>query len=327
MGGGIAENLRAAGFLHAVWDARDAACARFPAVPWGLEKVADCDIILLAVPGSAQIGALFDAGLLELGFPDTGLPDMGLPDTGLPDTGPPDTDLPDTGPPDTDLPDTDPPDTGPTDRDAGRVLVDLTTSDPGATARLAARAAQAGAAYLDAGMSGGAAGAAAGQLTLMIGGAPEVLARIRPVLDRIAAQILHVGPSGAGHTMKLVHNMICHTIFLATTEGCRAAARAGIPLESAIAAINAGNARSFVSERRFPDHIISGEFDGRSVAGNLAKDLSLASALFDDLKQPSAYVHLTAGLLAQVGEQGLLEQDFTRLFPAYDALVRSWKQA
>lgn len=292
MGGGIAENLRAAGLLRAVWDARDAACAHFPTVPCGLEKVAGCDIILLAVPGSAQIGALFDAGLLELALPDSGLPE-----------------------------------TGPTDRGAGRVLVDLTTSDPGATARLAARAAQAGAAYLDAGMSGGAAGAAAGQLTLMIGGAPEVLARIRPVLDRIAAQILHVGPSGAGHTMKLVHNMICHTIFLATTEGCRAAARAGIPLESAIAAINAGNARSFVSERRFPDHIISGEFDGRSVAGNLAKDLSLASALFDDLKQPSAYVHLTAGLLAQAGEQGLQEQDFTKLFPAYDALVRSWKQA
>ena len=55
--------------------------------------------------------------------------------------------------------------------------------------------------------------------------------------------------------MKLIHNMICHTIFLATSEGCRLAERLGISLETAIAVINSGNARSFVSEQRFPDHV------------------------------------------------------------------------
>lgn len=271
MGGGIAANLRAAQVLRAVWDANSAACARFPEAESGIAAVAGCDIVLLVVPGSAQIAALFDAGLLD-------------------------------GPP-------------------GRVLIDLTTSDPKATKLLAARAEAAGAEYLDAGMSGGAGGAASGKLTLMIGGSADTLARVRPVLDTIATRIFHVGPSGAGHTMKLVHNMICHTIFMATAEGCRAAERAGIPLESAIEVINAGNARSFVSERRFPDHILSGRFDGRSVTANLAKDLLQAKALFDALEQPSAYAGLTAALLQRALSAGMADQDFTCLYPAYDSLI------
>ncbi|SDX29757.1 NAD(P)-dependent oxidoreductase [Roseicitreum antarcticum] len=211
--------------------------------------------------------------------------------------------------------------TGILDGPPGRVMVDLTTSDPRTTKDLAARAQACGAAYLDAGMSGGAAGAQSGSLTLMIGGSDDALARAQPALDQIAAQIFHVGPAGAGHTMKLVHNMICHTIFLATTEGCRAATAAGIPLERAVEVLNAGNARSFVSERRFPDHIVSGTYDGRSVAGNLAKDLDMARALFADLDQASPYVNLTAALLAQAGPLGMMTQDFTRLYLAYDQLV------
>jgi 3-hydroxyisobutyrate dehydrogenase len=203
----------------------------------------------------------------------------------------------------------------------GRVLVDLTTSAPDATRRLAARAGEAGLRYLDAGMSGGAAGAAAGRLTLMVGGAEEALAQARPLLETIAARIFHVGPTGAGHAMKLAHNMVCHTIFLATAEGCRAAERAGVPLARAIEVMNAGNARSFVSERRFPDHIVSGTFDGRSRVANLAKDLAMAEAMFDDLGQPAPYVGLTASLLAAATGLGMAEEDFTRLYPAYDLLA------
>ena len=101
--------------------------------------------------------------------------------------------------------------------------------------------------------------------------------RAVPCSERIASNVIHVGETGAGHAMKLIHNMICHTIFLATSEGCRLAERLGIPLETAIAVINSGNARSFVSEQRFPDHIISRTFDGRSTTANLAKDLGMAA--------------------------------------------------
>lgn len=212
-------------------------------------------------------------------------------------------------------------DAGLLDGTSGRVFVDLTTSDPGATKRLAERAAEADAAYLDAGMTGGAAGATSGKLTLMVGGDETALARARPALEQFTERIFHMGPSGAGHAMKLVHNMICHTIFLATAEGCRAAERAGIPLDRAVEVLNAGNARSFVSERRYPDHVVSGRFDGRSRVGNLGKDLGMAAELFAGLEQPSAYVTLTADLLAAADRLGMASEDFTRLYPEYDRLV------
>lgn len=272
MGGGIARVLDAAGLLAAVWDVRPDAVSGLGLsgpVATGVDALAECDVVLMPVPGSAEVAALLDAGLAAPG---------------------------------------------------ARVLVDLTTAHPDASVPLARRAQAAGVGYLDAGMTGGAAGAASGRLTLMLGGNAADLARARPALDAVAARVFHVGPSGAGHTMKLVHNMICHTVFMATVEGCRAAERAGIPLERAVEVLNAGNARSFITERRFPDHILSGRFDGRSHVGNLAKDLGMAADLFRQMDTPGPYADLTAALLASALAQGLGTQDFTRLYEAYGRL-------
>jgi 3-hydroxyisobutyrate dehydrogenase len=203
----------------------------------------------------------------------------------------------------------------------GQIIVDLTTSDPVATGRLAEIAGQAGRHYVDAGMSGGAMGAEDGRLTLMVGGDSETVARCGPVFDAIAERVIHVGGVTAGHTMKLVHNMVCHTIFLATSEGCRTAEKAGISLDKAVEVLNAGNARSFVSEVRFPRHILSGRYDGRSRVSNLAKDLAMAAGLASTLEQPAPYAELTAALLARALEDGLAEEDFTRLHDAYDGLA------
>ena len=186
---------------------------------------------------------------------------------------------------------------------------------------LAALAGDRGRAYVDAGMSGGAAGADAGRLTLMVGGEAEALARCRPVLDAIATCIFHLGPVGAGHAMKLVHNMVCHTIFLATAEGCRLAERTGLDLATVVEVLNAGNARSFVSERRFPDHILSGNWDGRSTVANLAKDLRMAVDLADEAAAPAAYGPLTARLLSDAVAAGLAERDFTTLYRELDRLL------
>lgn len=163
----------------------------------------------------------------------------------------------------------------------GQVLVDLTTSDPERTRALAASATKHGRVYLDGGMTGGAAGADAGTLTLMMGGDEAALARVRPALDAIAKRVFLVGPSGAGHTLKLIHNMVVHTNFLAACEACRMAEDAGLDLTAVIDVFNAGNARSFITEQRFPNHILSGRFDGRSTVSNLAKDLAMAASYAD----------------------------------------------
>ena len=202
------------------------------------------------------------------------------------------------------------------------ILWDFTTSDPVYTKKLASRAAAAGVPYMDAGMTGGGAkGADEGTMTLMIGGDGEVLERSRAVLEACAGKLIHLGPSGAGHTMKVVHNLITHTNFLACSEAGRLAEAAGIDLADMIKVFNAGNARSFISERRFPDHILSGTWDGRSRIYNLRKDVRMAVALAKELGSPMRLGHQTLAWIEAAVEAGMEEEDFTRLYPALDRLA------
>lgn len=204
----------------------------------------------------------------------------------------------------------------------GLILWDFTTSDPVYTKRLAAQAEAAGVPYMDAGMTGGGAkGADEGTMTLMIGGDTAALDRSRPVLEACARELIHLGPSGAGHTMKVVHNLITHTNFLACSEAGRLAEAAGIALADMIRVFNAGNARSFISERRFPDHILSGTWDGRSRIYNLRKDVGMAVALSQELGTPMRLGHQTLAWLQAAVDAGMEEEDFTRLYPALSDLA------
>lgn len=204
----------------------------------------------------------------------------------------------------------------------GQVIVDLTTSDPGESQAFAATRAAAGQAYLDAAMTGGAAGADAGTLTLMIGGEPAALEKARPALAAFAGRMFHIGPVGAGHAMKLVHNMILHGMFLATCEGLTVARRAGIDAATAVAVLNAGNARSFVSEVRFPRDILSGTMDARSTVANLEKDLGLAVDYCARVGGTAPYGALTRDLLRRAIADGMARSDFSYLFPQFEALVK-----
>jgi len=204
----------------------------------------------------------------------------------------------------------------------GLILWDFTTSDPVYTKRLALQASESGVPYMDAGMTGGGAkGADEGTMTLMIGGAQEVLERSRLVLEACAGELIHLGDSGAGHTMKVVHNLITHTNFLACSEAGRLAEAAGIELADMIRVFNAGNARSFISERRFPDHILSKTWDGRSRIFNLRKDVGMAVALSKELGSPMRIGHQTLAWIEAAVEAGMEEEDFTRLYPALDKLT------
>jgi 3-hydroxyisobutyrate dehydrogenase len=203
----------------------------------------------------------------------------------------------------------------------GLVVYDFTTSDPVATKALAARAAAHGIAYLDAGMSGGATGADAGTLTLMVGGDKAAFERTRTLLDPIADRVFHLGSSGAGHTMKLIHNMVCHTIFLATCEGGRMAETAGINLVDMIDVFNVSNARSYASEVRFPKHVLSGKWDARSRVYNLRKDLSMAVGLAGTLDAKVPLGTVTRDFLDAAIAQGMTDIDYSRLYERFDEIV------
>ncbi|MGJ8595014.1 NAD(P)-dependent oxidoreductase [Sulfitobacter sp.] len=204
----------------------------------------------------------------------------------------------------------------------GLILWDFTTSDPTRTKGLAVQANAVGAGYMDAGMTGGGAkGADDGTMTLMIGGPKELFEKSKPVLTSCAGELIYLGPSGAGHTMKVVHNLITHTNFLACSEAGQLAEAAGIDLADMIKVFNAGNARSFISERRFPDHILSETWDGRSRVFNLHKDVGMAVALSKEVGSPMRIGHQTLAWLEAAVEAGMEEEDFTRLYPALGDLA------
>lgn len=208
------------------------------------------------------------------------------------------------------------------------VIIDLTTSAPAQSTALAADLSTRGFSYLDAAMTGGAAGADAGNLTLMIGAEPEHLVRCKPIFDAIADQCFHLGPVGSGHAMKLVHNLILHSSFLATCEGLALAGRFGLDPSQAVNVLNAGNARSFVTEVRFPRDILSGSMDARSVVVNLAKDLGLAVDFASALDGPAPYSALSHQLLSAALEMGQGDRDFSHLYPLFEdvALAASRRQ-
>lgn len=168
----------------------------------------------------------------------------------------------------------------------GAVIADTSTLDPLAARGFAARAAAAGVAYLDAPVSGGPAGAAAGTLTMMLGGEEAALERARPGLALLAARILHVGESGAGQVAKLVNNLLVATHLAVAGEALRLGERAGVGAEALLAVINAASGRSAATEVNFPRWILSGTFDSGFTAGLMRKDARLALGLAEAVGAP-----------------------------------------
>ena len=207
----------------------------------------------------------------------------------------------------------------------GQILMDLTSSHPSESRRLAKIAEARGRIYMDAAMTGGATGADNGRLSLMCGGPADVFEKIKPVVAPFSPKQFLLGEVGAGHTMKLVHNMILHTQFFAVSEGVRIAEKAGIPLEKAIEVLNSGFARSVITEHRFPSHIISGKWDARSVVSNLAKDVGLCADLAAEMGQPAPFGTMTAELLDEAMSRGMANTDFSRLYLEMDSLLETKK--
>jgi len=203
------------------------------------------------------------------------------------------------------------------------VVFDLTTSFPEDTRRVVELAAKHSVKYLDAAMSGGATGADSGTLTLMIGGDKNVYERSRPMLNTIAKNVYYLGESGAGHAMKLIHNMVVHTIFLTNCEAGIMAEAAGISLADMVEVFNNSNARSYSSEFRFPKHILSEKWDARSRVYNLNKDLGMAVRMAESMNIDARYAKETLQFLNRAVDNGMAEKDYSLLYPEFDKIRNS----
>lgn len=162
---------------------------------------------------------------------------------------------------------------------AGAVVVDTSTISPIAARGFAAEAAARGVAYLDAPVSGGPAGAAAGSLTMMIGGSAAALEKARPVLALLTGRIVHVGDSGAGQVAKLVNNLLLATHLVCAAEALRLGRMAGLDPAALLPVLNAATGRSAATEVNWPRWIASETFDSGFSAGLMRKDARLALEL------------------------------------------------
>lgn len=203
----------------------------------------------------------------------------------------------------------------------GLVLCDLTTSDPVETRKLAGRAEKAGVHYLDCGMSGGPAGILAGKLTLMIGGDAKVLRRAKPYFAPFVENIFHLGPLGSGHAMKLIHNMVLHTIFLATCEGARMTERMGMKVSDMIDVFNVSTAFSYASRHRFPNNILNGSWNGQARIYNPWKDVGVAVRLARECGADAGFGERTLEFLEKAVSRGMIEQDYSLLYRDYEEIL------
>lgn len=170
----------------------------------------------------------------------------------------------------------------------GQVIVDLSTAAPESTRRIHAAFAARGASYVDAGISGGAAAAEKGQLTLMVGGEAAAIETARSVLELFASNIFHIGASGTGHVTKLLNNFLNAVALAATAEVMVAAKKADLDLETVLEVFNKSSGINFATINRFPK-IIHGDY----LKGGLTNTLML--------KDVTLYVDL----LAQLGVASL----------------------
>ncbi len=165
----------------------------------------------------------------------------------------------------------------------GQVVVDLSTSSPSSTVELHRRLAERGVELVDAGISGGAAAAEQGTLTIMAGGSEAALDGVRPLLDTFSARVYYMGDSGAGHTAKLLNNFLNGISLAATAEVMVAARKAGLELHTFLDVLNNSSGVNFATLNRFP-RIVDGDYLEGGLTGNLMlKDLRLYADLIREL--------------------------------------------
>jgi 3-hydroxyisobutyrate dehydrogenase-like beta-hydroxyacid dehydrogenase len=168
----------------------------------------------------------------------------------------------------------------------GTVYVDMSTISPTASKALARELAGLAVEMLDAPVTGQPVHAAEGTLGIMVGGKREVFERCLDIFQAMGKRVIHVGPNGAGHTMKLINNLIGGTVLQVVCEGLALAARAGLDPGQVSEVTSAGGARTGMMESRGPT-IFARTFETVGFALKLMdKDLRLAAELARELQIP-----------------------------------------
>jgi putative dehydrogenase len=158
---------------------------------------------------------------------------------------------------------------------SGSVFVMCSTVDPGWSIALEKRLAEKGILYLDAPISGGAAKAAKGEITMMTSGHPDAYAKVGGALDAMAAKVYRLGPAaGNGSKVKIINQLLAGVHIAAAAEAMALGLRQGVDPASLYEVITHSAGNSWMFENRMA-HVLAGDYTALSAVDIFVKDLGL----------------------------------------------------
>jgi 3-hydroxyisobutyrate dehydrogenase len=202
----------------------------------------------------------------------------------------------------------------------GRLCVDMSTIDPGTSQRVAARLRERRIRFLDAPVSGGVNGAAAGTLAIMVGGDAGDLEEARPALAAMGSNIIHVGAVGAGEVAKLCNNLVSGSALIAVAEAFRIGEAFGVDPQILTNVIAKSSGGTWVMEHMHPvPGIVQGAASSRQYAPGfmtdlMAKDLALAVNAAREKRVPVFVAPAAQQLYRLASSHGLGREDFSSVY-------------
>lgn len=154
--------------------------------------------------------------------------------------------------------------------------MDMGSSIPDRTQKLAGIAAEQGVRVVDAPVSGGVGRALKADLAVMAGGDADVVAEVLPLLRATGTAIIHVGPVGSGHAAKALNNLLAANGLVAAAEAMLVGRKFGIDPATLLSVINASSGRNQATETKYEKFVLSGTFDSGFAATLMRKDIGIA---------------------------------------------------
>jgi len=201
----------------------------------------------------------------------------------------------------------------------GQIVVDVTTSLPSVSRKIAEKVKAKGANFLDAPVSGGVGGAAAQTLTFMVGGKASVFEKVRGLLETLGKKIFYIGPHGSGNTMKLVNNLLSITNIACFMEGLVVGTKAGIKPSTLFEVISSCSGNSTVFQMK-AHQILQGNFRPIFALDLAYKDLYLGTMLAEELRVPIFLGSVARELFEMARAKGLGNEDNVALIKVFEEL-------
>jgi len=201
----------------------------------------------------------------------------------------------------------------------GTIVIDMTSADPMSTKKLSQLLAEKGIEMLDAPVSGGATGAINQTLAIMVGGSEKIFEKCRPVLETLGKKekVIHVGPNGAGNTLKAANNFLSSCCLVATTEAIMVAAKAGISPQKAIEVITGSGGRSDASMNKYPNYVFPDK-NFNFTLNLMSKDIGLFNQAAKELKVPAFISNIVYQLWNIPIARGEGEEDLMNVIKMYE---------